>query len=168
MLGLVKHLILHFFHEVTQHTEHGRLFSGLVHMLCGILLESGGDGIRITALEEHKPPRGLLRCVLLNGKVYAVLSGDALKILDVLVADFDVGNASALLHKLFDGLLAFPGVIVGGGQLLSDFTAAFEKQLHGFGEALPGQLAAFYYQAYILFIDMVIVYDNKSHPFRIR
>jgi len=168
MLGLVKHLILHFFHEVTQHTEHGRLFSGLVYMLCGILLESGGDGIRITALEEHKPFRGLFGCVFFYRKVNAVLSGDALKVLDVLVADFDVGNASTLPHKLFDGLLALPGVIVGGGQLFADFTAAFEEQLHGFGEALPGQLAALYYQADILFIDMVIVYDIKSHPFRIR
>jgi len=168
MLGLVKHLIFDFFHEVTQHSKHGRLFGGLAHVFRGILFESGGDGIRISALEKHKPFRGLFRCVLLYGKVNAVLSGDALKVLDVLVADFNVGNASALLHKLFDGLLAFPGVIVGGGQLLSDFTAAFEKQLHGFGEALPGQLAAFDNQADILFIDMVIVYDNKSHPFRIR
>jgi len=165
MLGLVKHLIFDLLHEVTQHSEHGRLFGGLVHMLCGIFLESGGDGIRITALEEHKPFRGLLRSVLLNGKVNAVFPGDALKVFDVFIADFDVGNASALLHKLFDGLFAFPGVIVGGGQLLADFTAAFKEQLHSFGKAFPGQLAAFNNEAYILFIDLVIVYDIKSHPF---
>jgi len=94
-----------------------------------------------------------------HGKIYAVFSGDTLKVLDVLVAYFNVGNALTLPYKLFDGLLALARTVFGRSQFFVRFSAEFQEQFHGFGKRFPCQLAAFDNEANILLVNLVVIYN---------
>ena len=73
---------------------------------CGELPEGRRDDVGIPALKEHQIAGNLAAGVLFQRKVNAVLLGGGGKGTDVLIGDLDVGNASVVLHKLPEGLLA--------------------------------------------------------------
>ena len=108
MLGLVKHLVFDFLHQIADGFKHRGSFGTLgFQMLCRILLKGRCNGIRISSFEENKILGGLFRVVFLYGKVNTVFSGDTFKRFDVFIAYLDIGNACTLPDKFFDGLLAF-------------------------------------------------------------
>jgi hypothetical protein len=165
MLGLVKHLVFDFLHEVTQHPQERGLLCGFRHLLRGVFLERRRYGIRIPCLEKDKMLRGIFRSILYHGEVNAIFPGDTLKRFDVFVTDFDVRHSMTLPYKLFDALLAFTSVIFRRSHLAHRFFVTIQKQFHGFGEVIGGQFAALYDKANILVIDLVVIYNTESHPF---
>ena len=78
-----------------------------VQFLCRELAERCGQHICISSFEEHK----VAVICLFQCKVNAVLFGSLGKGFDIRVGDFDIGNAGAVTHKLFQRLFATVGRI---------------------------------------------------------
>ena len=115
-------------------------------------LKGSSYGICITPLKENKPLRWLFRAVLCQSEVNAIFSGNRFKCLDILVADFDIGNANALMGKLFYSLLALAVHVFG----LCNLFTFIKKGFHGFGKEFCGQFAALNNQGNIFLAYLVI------------
>ena len=82
---------------------------GLLPLPCriaGIFLKGRCEGIRVPRLEEHHVLGRREGLVLFYGVVHAVFPRHTVKILDVFIADLDIGNTLILTDKLLDRLLA--------------------------------------------------------------
>ena len=95
-------------YQVTKLTQllqnRGALLSAI--RLGGILSERCCQCICIPCLEENKVCRLVAAAVFLQGIVHTVLSGNSLKILDVLIGNLDIGNTLILTNQFLHGLLA--------------------------------------------------------------
>lgn len=82
---------------------------GLLPLPCriaGIFLKGCCECICVPRLEEHHVLGRREGLVLFYGVVHAVFPRHTVKILDVFIADLDIGNALILTDKLLDRLLA--------------------------------------------------------------
>lgn len=74
---------------------------GAALLFARVLLERGGESVRIPRFEEHEISQLLGGLVLPDGKVHAVFAGDVLKVPDAAVCELNATDALILA----DGLL---------------------------------------------------------------
>lgn len=125
-----------------------RGFLTLPCRIAGIFLKGRCEGIRVPRLEEHHVLGRREGLVLFYSVVHAVFPCHTVKILDVFIADLDVGNALILTDKLLDRLLA--GGLYGASPLfLSNFRFLVCQELCNRSlEHTPGELCCADYKSH--------------------
>lgn len=91
--------------KLTELLKHRRAFL-LAVALCRIFLERCCQGVTVTSLKENKVFWNLSRLVLFQSEVNAVFPRNSLKVLDVLIGNFNIGYTLVLPHELLHALLS--------------------------------------------------------------